>query len=46
MWDDVKRISNASILKERNVIKMFSIKAGDLPNVRNFIFITRPKIMQ
>lgn len=51
MWDEsltgaMSLIANPAILKDRNVVKMFPIKAGDLPNVdvRNFIFISRPKI--
>ena len=51
MWDEsltgaMSLIAKPSILKDRNVVKMFPIKAGDLPNVdvRNFIFISRPKI--
>lgn len=51
MWDEsltgaMSLIAKPSILKDRNVVKMFPIKAGDLPNVdvRNFIFITRPNL--
>lgn len=51
MWDEsltgsVSLIAKPNILKDRNVVKMFPIKAGDLPNVdvRNFIFITRPNL--
>jgi hypothetical protein len=51
MWDDtltgpISLIAKPEILKDRNVVKMFPIKAGDLPNVdvRNFIFITRPNL--
>ena len=51
MWDEsltgpASLIAKPSFLKDRNVVKMFPIKAGDLPNVevRNFIFITRPNI--
>lgn len=51
MWDEsltgaMSLIAKPSVLKDRNVVKMFPIKAGDLPNVdvRNYIFITRPNI--
>ena len=51
MWDEsltgpASLIAKPSFLKDRNVVKMFPIKAGDLPNVevRNFIFITRPNL--
>lgn len=51
MWDEsltnpVSLIAKPSVLKDHNVVKMFPIKAGDLPNVdvRNFIFITRPSL--
>ncbi|CRL07306.1 CLUMA_CG020285, isoform A [Clunio marinus] len=51
MWDEsltgpTSLIAKPSLLKERNVVKMFPIKPGDLPNVevRNFIFITRPNL--
>lgn len=53
MWDEsltgpASLIAKPNLLKDRNVVKMFPITAGDLPNVevRNFIFITRPNIMQ
>lgn len=51
MWDEsltgpVGLIAKPSLLKDKNVVKMFPIKGGDLPNVevRNFIFITRPNL--
>lgn len=51
MWDDsltlpVSLIAKPSLLKDLNVVKMFPIKAGELPNVeiKNFIFITRPDL--
>lgn len=51
MWDEsltnpVSLIAKPAVLKDHNVVKMFPIKAGDLPNVdvRNFIFITRPSL--
>lgn len=51
MWDEsltgpASLIAKPSFLKDRNVVKMFPIKAGDLPNVevKNFIFITRPDL--
>lgn len=51
MWDEslispVSLIAKPAFLKERNVVKMFPIKSGDLPNVdvRNFIFLTRPNV--
>lgn len=51
MWDEsltgpASLIAKPSFLKDRNVVKMFPIKPGDLPNVevRNFIFITRPNL--
>lgn len=51
MWDEsltgpISLIAKPSILKDHNVVKMFPIKVGDLPNVdvRNFIFITRPNL--
>jgi len=51
MWDEsltgpASLIAKPSFLKERNVVKMFPIKPGDLPNVevRNFIFITKPNL--
>lgn len=51
MWDEsltgpASLIAKPSLLKDKNVVKMFPIKAGDLPNVevRNFIFITRPNL--
>lgn len=46
MTGPVSLIAKPAFLKDRNVVKMFPIKAGDLPNVdvRNFIFITRPNL--
>lgn len=51
MWDEsltgpVSLIAKPSLLKDHNVVKMFPIKPGDLPNVdvRNYIFITRPNL--
>lgn len=51
VWDEsltgpASLISKPSFLKDRNVVKMFPIKPGDLPNVevRNFIFISRPNL--
>lgn len=51
MWDEtltgpISLIAKPSALKDHNVVKMFPIKQGDLPNVevRNFIFITRPNL--
>lgn len=51
MWDEsltgpASLIAKPSFLKDRNVVKMFPIKPGDLPNVevRNFIFITKPNL--
>lgn len=51
MWDESltwpkSLIAKPSLLKDHNVVKMFLIKPGDLPNVevRNFVFITRPNL--
>lgn len=51
MWDEsltgpISLIAKPSFLKDHNVVKMFPIKPGDLPNVevRNFVFITRPNL--
>lgn len=51
MWDGsligpINLIAKPSLLEDKNVIKMFPIKTGKLPNVdvKNFIFITRPNI--
>lgn len=51
LWDETlvgpaSLIAKPAFLKDHNVVKMFPIKAGDLPNVdvRNFIFITRPNL--
>ncbi|CAO1441626.1 unnamed protein product [Diamesa serratosioi] len=51
LWDETlvgpaSLIAKPAFLKDHNVVNMFPIKAGDLPNVdvRNFIFITRPNL--
>lgn len=51
MWDDslsdpVGVVVKYALLKERNVIKMFPLRAGALPDVdvKNIIFIARPTL--